>query len=127
MYRVRDSGGWTARRAVTAAAVACVRRRAATCGGGGRALEMNSPPQSKMISSCSLASAQVYALEALALVYEGARGVAATCCAAAATTSNRRSSILLTLLAAARKHETRFFGNLLCLSPLPVSGGVGVH
>ena len=76
------------------------RRRAAGYGGGARALEMNSPPQSKMISSCSLASAQEYALEALELLaYEGERGVAAACCAAAATTSNRGSSI-----AAARKH-----------------------
>ena len=68
------------------------------CAGGaaavGRALEMNSPPQSKMISSCSLASAQEYALEAVqVLVYDGARGVDAACCAAAATTRNRLSSM----------------------------------
>ena len=79
------------------------RRRAAGYGGGARALEMNSPPQSKMISSCSLASAQEYALEALELLaYEGERGVAAACCAAAATTSNRGSSI------AARAKHVRF-------------------
>ena len=83
------------------------RRRAAGYGGGARALEMNSPPQSKMISSCSLASAQEYALEALELLaYEGERGVAAACCAAAATTSNRGSSI------AARAKHVRVFGKL---------------
>ena len=55
---------------------------------------MNSPPQSKMISSCSLASAQEYALEAVqVLVYDGARGVDAACRAAAATTRKRRSSM----------------------------------
>ena len=68
------------------------------CAGGaaaaGRALEMNSPPQSKMISSCSLASAQEYALEAVKLLaYDGEWGVDAACRAAAATTRNRRSSM----------------------------------
>ena len=101
----RDGGEWLARmsRGGGGGGGGVRRRRAAGYGGGARALEMNSPPQSKMISSCSLASAQEYALEALELLtYEGERGVAAACCAAAATTSNRGSSI------AARKTRAVF-------------------